>query len=249
MASEARYPCEHVVPIDEEPRHHLVIANDFVRGFAVEIAPHDCTLCHHHPHDYLLYVATNSKVVSAARDEEPKHLNYEDGECELSSAGLVHVVENLGDTPFRNVVVELLPASEALRRGARPMLLRAEGPEGQLFEETSVSLLLSHERAAILSISIEPGAEVEVVGPAVVATPYANRLNADALDAVQLHANPICDFAWIPPRRDAVLWGCWEGAERAIVFHIGATDDEAFSAVPNPREPVRSLRAHVDEPE
>jgi hypothetical protein len=51
------YDCKHVVEIEQEPRHHLVFSNEFVRGFAVEIAPHERSLCHHHPHDYLLYVA------------------------------------------------------------------------------------------------------------------------------------------------------------------------------------------------
>ena len=108
-----RYPCDQVVPIEQEPRHHLVIENEFVRAFAVEIAPHDRTLCHHHPHDYLLYVAGDAEIVSAARDEEPKRLSYRDGECELLAAGLVHVVENSRDTPFRNIVVELLPGTRA----------------------------------------------------------------------------------------------------------------------------------------
>ncbi len=110
---DKRYSCAHVVPIEQEPRHHLVIENEFVRAFAVEIAPHDRTLCHHHPHDYLLYVAGDAEIISAARDEEPKQLSYRDGECELLEAGLVHVVENLGDTAFRNVVVELLPGSSS----------------------------------------------------------------------------------------------------------------------------------------
>ena len=66
-----------------------------MRALAVEIPPHTRTLCHRHPHDYLLYVASGAEIISAARDEEPKKLNYVDGECELSKAGLVHVVENL----------------------------------------------------------------------------------------------------------------------------------------------------------
>jgi|SRR5579862_2336568 len=242
-------PCEHVIPVHQEPRHQLVLANEFVRVFAVEIVPHDRTLCHHHSHDYLLYVASDAEIVSAARDEAPKRLTYSDGECEISKAGLTHVVENVGNAAFRNLVVELLPGSGTMRRGATPMLLRAEPPDRRLSEGTEVSVLLTDRRATILSLSIEPGAEVEVFGPAVIATPYANRLNADEMDSVQVHSNPICDFAWIPPEQDAVLWGCWEGAERAIIFQIGAADDETFSAVPKPREPVRSLRAHADEPE
>ncbi len=96
-----------MVPIEQEPRHHLVIANEFVRFFVVEIAPHDRTLCHHHAHDYLMYVMGEAEIMSAPRDGEPKTLTYHDGDCELSSAGLVHVVENLRETKFGNLLVEL----------------------------------------------------------------------------------------------------------------------------------------------
>jgi len=211
------YDCKHVVEIEQEPRHHLVIQNEFVRGFAVEIAPHDRTLCHRHPHDYLLYVALGAEIVSAARDEEPKRLSYSDGECELSSAGLVHVVENLSDTPFRNVVVELLLGAASLRRGARPDVIRGEARVAPIFDD---------ERAAIFSIEIEPGAEIEVSGPAVVATPYGNKLNPDAIGDADVKSNAICGLAWIPPQRKAVFLGCWEGPERAIVFEVGAHADE-----------------------
>ncbi len=237
--TERVYDCSNTVEIEEEPRHHLVIANEFVRAFAVEIAPHDRTLCHHHPHDYLLYIASDAEVVSAARDEEPKTLSYRDGECELSAAGLTHVVENLGDAPFRNVVVELLPGSDAMRRGAAPTWT-----EGQ----TNVSQIFDDERAAIFRIEIGPGAEVEIAGPAVVATPYDDNLNPALVGEVEVKPNDICDLAWIPSERAAVLWGCWRDAETAIVFQLGRTDEQGL-AVPVVREPVRNLRAHADEPE
>ncbi len=237
--TESHFDCSHPVEINDEPRHHLVIANEFVRAFAVEIAPGDRTLCHHHPHDYLLYVASASSIISAARDEEPKQLNYDDGECELSSAGLTHVVENLGQEPFRNIVVELLPRSGALRRGAAPMWSGGSA---------EISQTLDVEQAAIFSVEIGPGAEVEISGPAVVATPYANNLSPAAVGEIEVKQNEVCDVAWVPPDRGAVLWGCWERAETAIVFQIGRTDEQGV-AVPVEREPVRSLRAHADEPE
>lgn len=230
------YDCKHVVEIEQEPRHHLVFANEFVRGFAVEIAPHDRSLCHRHPNDYLLYVASGAEIISAARDEEPKQLRYSDGECELLEAGLVHVVENLGDWPFRNVVVELLPRAGELRRGAGPNVIGGEATVAPIFDD---------ERAAILTIEIEPGAEVEVSGPAVVATPYGNRLNPDAIGDVEVKPNTVCDLAWIPPQREAVLWGCWKGTETAVVFQIGRSDEQG-SPVVKIREPVRRLRAHAE---
>ena len=66
-----RYSCDQVVPIEQEPRHHLVIDNQFVRAFVVDIEPKHVTLCHRHPNDYLLYVAGGTEIISAAKNEEP----------------------------------------------------------------------------------------------------------------------------------------------------------------------------------
>ncbi len=233
-----RYACDQVVEIEQEPRHHLVIENEFVRAFAVEIAPHDRTLCHHHPHDYLVYVAGIAEIVSAARDEEPKQLSYRDGECELLPAGMVHVVENLGEKPFRNVVVELLPRTGGLGPGARPHWIRGQA---------NVSQILDDERAAIFNIEMEPGGEVTVNGPAIVATPYGDGLNPEGPEVV-VNQNRISNLAWIPPGRQAVLWGCKVGTERAIIFQLEGTDEE-FSGVPRGRPPLLRLRTHAEEPD
>jgi quercetin dioxygenase-like cupin family protein len=242
------YDCSHVVDIADEPRHHLVLANEYVRAFAVEIPPHDRTLCHRHPHDYLLYVASGAEIISAAQDEEPKRLRYSDGECELSSAGLVHVVENLGEKSFQNVVVELLPRAGALRRGASPSLISGEANEIPLLKETRVTQPFKDVRAAIFSIEIEPGAEVAISGPAVVAAPYNKELSPDALGDVEVKHDSICDLAWIAPEQEAILYGCWKELTTAIVFQVGGSDEQK-SAVSKVREPLRSLRAHADEPE
>jgi quercetin dioxygenase-like cupin family protein len=213
-----------MVEIEDEPRHHLVFSNEFVRGFAVEVAPHERTLCHHHPNDYLLYVASGAEIISAARNEEPKRLCYGDGECELLPAGLIHVVENLSDTPFRNVVVELLPRAGELRRGAAPRAVVAEGHELQLLKETRVTQLFDDARAAIFSIEIEPGTEVAIAGPAVTAAPYHGELSRDTLSDAEVNHDPICDLAWIAPEQEAVLHDCWKETATVIVFQIGRAD-------------------------
>jgi quercetin dioxygenase-like cupin family protein len=242
------YPCEQVVPIEQEPRHHLVIDNEFVRAFAVEIAPHDRTLCHNHPQDYLLYVASGSEIISAAKNEEPKRLNYGDGECELSSAGMTHVVENLGEKPFRNVVVELLPRTGGLRRGADPKVIVGDADSIRLFEKTRVAQLFEDDRVSMFMVRIEPGAEVGISGPAVVATPYENQLNPDALEDIEVKSNTICSLAWVDPQREAVLWGCWAQVAVVIVFQIGRTIEHGLPVLKQ-REPLLSLRAHADQPE
>jgi hypothetical protein len=233
---DKRYSCAHVVPIEQEPRHHLVIENEFVRAFAVEIAPHDRTLCHHHPHDYLLYVAGDADIISAARDEEPKKLSYRDGECELLEAGMVHVVENVGETVFRNVVVELQPGAGALRRGDAPKVIKGQANVAQLFDG---------EGAAIFEADLESEAEVAVVGPAVVATPYGDRLTPGR---ITLTPNSISDLTWIPLGQREILRRWQNAGERALVFQIGRTDEQGVAVVKG-RDPLKTLRAHADETE
>jgi len=224
-AMDSAYDCGHVVEIEQEPRHHLVIENEFVRAFAVEIAPHDRTLCHRHPQDYLLYVASGAEIVSAAQGEEPKRLNYSDGECELSAAGLVHVVENLSDKPFRNIVVELSPRARELRCGASPRLIVAEGNEVQLLKETRITRLFDAARAAIFSVEIEPGAELEIAGPAIVSAPYGNALDPNAVAHVEVKQNPVSDLGWISPGQVGSVWCCWKDAGKAVVFQLGRPTD------------------------
>lgn len=217
------YDCSHVVDIADEPRHHLVLANEFVRAFVVEIPPHDRALCHRHPQDYLLYSASGSEIISAARDEEPKRLAYRDGECELLSAGLVHVVDNIGDSPVRNVVVELWPRAGELRRGPDP---RNVDTEGIRLDGTTSTSIFEDERAAIFLVTIKPGEEVKISGPAVVATPYGNKLAPAAIAGAEIKNHPGCDLAWVRPSGDAILSGCWEQTGTVIVFQIGCMHAE-----------------------
>jgi hypothetical protein len=232
------YPCEHVVAIDEEPRHHLVIANQYVRAFVVEIAPHDRTLCHHHAHDYLLYVAGDAEIVSAARGEEPKRLSYCDGECELSSAGLTHVVENVGETIFRNIVVELPPLARELLRGGDPRVIAGKA---------SVKQLLNNDRVAVLSVTFEPGDAVVVSGPAILVTPYGKHISSDTQKNMVVLEDP-CDLTWVSSGEKTTLHESWTDGPIVVVFQLGRAVEEA-SVVSKLREPLKSLRAHADEPE
>lgn len=208
---DKRYSCEHAVPIEQEPRHHLVIENEFVRAFAVEIAPHDRTLCHHHPHDYLLYVAGDGDIVSVARDEEPKKLSYRDGECELLQAGMVHVVENLADTPFRNVVVELLPGVVGLRRGTDPKLITGEATIVQRFAD---------ETAAIFEVDMESEAEVAVFGPAVVASPYGQEVEV-AAEENSSKLTYFNELGWLGWNSKAILRNRQKAKARVMISVVG----------------------------
>lgn len=206
------YDCSRVVEIEDEPRHHLIIANEFVRALAVEVPPHTRTLCHHHPHDYLIYVASGAEIISAARDEEPKKLSYVDGECELSPAGLVHVVENLSSRAFRNVVIELLPAASGLKRGRDPM--RVAG-------EARIERILEHERGAVYGVVMDPGAEVEIAGPAVVASPHGGQITMRELEEFDIPLDEFEKLMWVCAPRKAGISNAGSAPARAVVFQVG----------------------------
>ena len=214
---EKRYSCEHVVEIAQEPRHHLVIENEFVRAFVVEVAPHDRTLCHRHPHDYLLYVVGDGEIVSAARDEEPKQLSYRDGECELLQAGMVHVVENLSDRAFRNVVVELLPGGDRLRRGVEPLPIAGEANITRSFDD---------ERAAILLLEMESGSEVLICGPVVVAGSSPGEIR---LELGIAGLNDFNGLAWIPAGKKVRLQTPANAVRRALLFQLGRVDEPSVA--------------------
>jgi quercetin dioxygenase-like cupin family protein len=207
------YDCSRVVEIEDEPRHHLIIANEYVRALAVTVPPHTRTLCHHHPHDYLIYVASGAEIISAARDEEPKKLNYGDGECELSPAGLVHVVENLSGTAFRNVVVELLPGANRLKRGRDPM--RVAG-------EAWIERIFLCERGSIYNVEMKPGAEVEIAGPAVVASPHGGEIMMKELDEFNIPLDDFEKLAWVCAPRTVGVRNAGSAPARTVVFQIGS---------------------------
>lgn len=96
------------VEITAEPHHHFVFANDQVRVFNVEVAPHAETLMHWHRHDYIYVQLGASEVVNAVQGTDPVTIKLLDGQTGLVSASFAHIARNLSDRPFRNVTIELL---------------------------------------------------------------------------------------------------------------------------------------------
>ena len=205
------YDCRQVVDIADEPHHHLVIANEYVRAFAVEIPPRTRTLCHHHPHEYLLYVAKGAEIISAARDEEPKRLNYADGECELSKAGLVHVVENLGDGAFRNVVAELLPPAERSKRGTTPSVIAGDA---------RIKRILDEAPGAIFRAELDPSAELEIAGPAVIAAPYEPVMIRE-IEEFDVPLDHFKKLMWVCAPRKVGVKNVAELPATVLVFAVG----------------------------
>ena len=209
---EQLYSCDHVVALEQEPRHHLIVDNEFARGFAVEIAPHDRTLCHQHHHDYVLYIAGDAEVLSVPREGEPQTFRYTDGECDFSAAGLVHIVENLLPTKFRNVVVELLSGVASLRRGQEPKTIHGAVTVEQRF---------TGELASVFGLNMGSGSEVEVCGPAILASPYEHKVELTKSSGGASIFNGFRDLAWILPSEKGRVKNLENTLARVVVIVVG----------------------------
>lgn len=99
---------QSVVPVDHEPHHHLVLQNQYARVYRVEVPPHQSTLVHHHAQNYLAVVLGPAEVQDAVQGKPPKTVKLADGQTTFFAGNFSHVVTDVGDTPFRNVTIEIL---------------------------------------------------------------------------------------------------------------------------------------------
>lgn len=97
-----------VVAITDEPSHHQKLDNEYIRVFAVDVAPHKSTLMHHHDKDYVSVAFGHTQIDSVTPDGMVKHVTLEDGDVRYTPAGLTHVATNQASTPFRNATIELM---------------------------------------------------------------------------------------------------------------------------------------------
>ena len=96
------------VPIPQEPHHHLVLENEYVRVFRVNVPAHESTLLHQHDVPYLYVSLGPADVINAVQGKPEAHLVMADGQLGYSPGHFAHIARNDSDLPFNNVTIELL---------------------------------------------------------------------------------------------------------------------------------------------
>ena len=96
------------VPLREEPHHHFVFENDYVRVFRVSVPAHDATLLHQHDVPYLYISLGPADVINAIQGRPEARLVMADGQLGYSPGHFAHIAHNESDAPFNNVTIELL---------------------------------------------------------------------------------------------------------------------------------------------
>jgi hypothetical protein len=96
------------VPIANEPHHHLVLENSYVRVFRVSIPAHDATLLHQHNVPYLYVSLGPADVINAVQGKPEARIVMADGQLGFSPGHFAHVARTDAGTTFDNLTIELL---------------------------------------------------------------------------------------------------------------------------------------------
>jgi len=143
---------QSAVPIEKEPRHRLKFSNQYARVFHVVIPPGDTSLFHTHLNDGLSVRLADASIRDEALGGAPEDISVKRGDVTFGyrPSPLTHRVSCTGNTPFRNIFVEVLPPA-GRQRGAPLQALVA----GQV-------LLLENERVRMSRLVLAPGQSIEL---------------------------------------------------------------------------------------
>lgn len=96
------------VAVKDEPHHHLVLENAYIRAWHFEISGHDTTLLHAHDLPYLGVALMPGDYVNGVLGKPEAHATVNDGQLNYSKGGFAHIVRTDAGTPFQNFTIELL---------------------------------------------------------------------------------------------------------------------------------------------
>lgn len=96
------------VPLPQEPHHHLVLENEYVRVFRVSVPAHAATLLHQHDVPYLYISLGPADVVNAVQGRPEGRIVMVDGQLGYSPGHFAHIARTDAGSTFDNVTIELL---------------------------------------------------------------------------------------------------------------------------------------------
>jgi len=100
------------VPVNQEPKHKVVLKNEYVEVLHVSIPPGQSTLFHTHSHDGVVVNLAEAQIRIDVPGGGPSSIRYthpaEVAAPAYSNAPFTHRVNNVGQVPFEALDIELL---------------------------------------------------------------------------------------------------------------------------------------------
>jgi len=144
------------VEITAEPHHHLVLTNDEVRVFDVEVAPGSETLMHRHPHDYIFVQLGATEFANEVAGKPSAEMKLQDGETRFSPGPFSHIVRAHPGHPFHNVTIELLQDAK-LRHSPAPW---NEDRGLEILPGGTQEILFVKDGVRVSEFELQPGATI-----------------------------------------------------------------------------------------
>src|SRR5712672_500950 len=161
------------VAIKDEPHHHLVFENEYVRVFRVSVPAHDATLLHKHDVPYLYVSLGQADVVNAVQGRPEARIVMADGQVGYSLGHFAHIARTDAGSTFDNVTIELLkPQGEPRNLCEQVLPNAAAGPCQKMSvnnkyrysvvpqlqtDELSVNLFILGPKARMIATAPPPG--------------------------------------------------------------------------------------------
>ena len=143
-----------LISLREEPAHKYAGGSFGVYdAFTVDLAPHAATLLHVHRQDYISVTLEDSHVLDETAGKPDVELKLKKGQARFREGQFSHVVKNLSDQPYREVLVQL---SQYGHNVGAP----SKSGEEQTFRGGSVKRLFVRDGVRVEEISLQPGASV-----------------------------------------------------------------------------------------
>jgi quercetin dioxygenase-like cupin family protein len=187
------------VDITAEPHHHVVLQNQYVRLFKVELAPRDQIQMHRHDHDYVFVTVGDSEIENDVAGKPPATLKLQDGDTRFLPGGFSHGVKNLANTPFRNVTVEFLQDEKARKT---PSAKWEEERGVDILEGGTQDILFVKDGVRVTDVQLQPGASIPKhrhAGPHLVVSLSDYELRSDVVGkSSKTMQQKTGDVSWVP---------------------------------------------------
>jgi mannose-6-phosphate isomerase-like protein (cupin superfamily) len=153
-----------VVDVTQEPSHHLVLSNDYVKVLDVTVAAHATTLVHRHVDDYFFITLGTADITNSRLGGLRVQMALKDGAINFAAGGFAHSVTVTGNEPLHNITVAFVhPATHVVycdSACAKPV------PCLMGMACASVNRALESDQWTIDSVTIPPQAELAGVASA-----------------------------------------------------------------------------------
>jgi quercetin dioxygenase-like cupin family protein len=97
-----------IIPLEEEPHHRLILKNDVLKVYAVDVASHDALAMHRHDHDDIAVILGDATTVSTSPGQADLLRISKPGEVRFAPGPRIHSLRNIGQGPYRLITIELL---------------------------------------------------------------------------------------------------------------------------------------------